>query len=232
MTGKDLAQRQLSGVMASPLQLPPLLTSLLGDVHAEASPPPPPAPGQEPTYLPRWEVPQHVPSSTKQLIPGALGQLERALTPAEQDDIVAALHRLAAHFYSERPKAAWQVVFEDYARLLGDVPLDILEDGLDAYLRRGKWFPKLAELLEHTGPLLRARRILQRRLHELLRTGDQPKPTAKTYADMTPEEKAGWDRRFERLKSSIAPGAPQPVSKVAERVTDRLLLPMGSAEPF
>ena len=231
-TGKALEPRY--SATATPTLLPQPLISWVGDVMAEADPPPT-LPGMEPAHRPRWEPPAWVPSSIKKLIPSALAQLDRALTPAPRDEIIAELTRIGFHFWADRPKSSWTVVLNDYARLLGDVPLDIFRAALDAYLlaHGGEWFPKLSQIMDHVRPLLAARQIMRRRLQDLEKAAtQQAEPPRKTYAEMTPEEQAAWDRKFEQAKSTLASGGLQPVSKVAKRVTDDLLLPPGSAEPF
>lgn len=154
--------------------------------------------------------------------------------PAPRDEIIAELTRIGFHFWADRPKSSWTIVLNDYARLLGDIPLDIFRDALDAYLKAkgSEWFPKVAQIMEHVRPLLAKRQITRRRLFDLERAATLgEEPPRKAYADMTPEEKAQWDSNFARWKAAASGGGPQPVAEVAKRVTE-MLLPPGSAEPF
>lgn len=93
-------------------------------------------------------MPPEITPEVKASIPSAIRDVERLLVPARPEDITAALHRLAAHFWSERGKSEWKIVLEDYTRLLGDLPRDVLMAAIDRYLCTKTFWPKVAELRE------------------------------------------------------------------------------------
>jgi hypothetical protein len=97
----------------------------------------------------------------------AIAVVEAALVPAARAEIVAQLARLARHFRTQRSEPEWASLYRDYADDLAGIPPDILREGIVAYRRRGKWWPKVAELLEIMRPALAARRLQLRRLHIL-----------------------------------------------------------------
>jgi hypothetical protein len=97
----------------------------------------------------------------------AVAVVEAALIPASRAEIVVRLARLARHFRTQRAEFEWASLYRDYADDLAEMPPDILAEGIAAYRRRGKSWPKVAELLEIMRPALAARRLQLRRLHIL-----------------------------------------------------------------
>jgi hypothetical protein len=96
-----------------------------------------------------------------------------ALRPASPDELAAVLGRLRVHYASGRAAldaGQWRVLWNDYARLLGDVPADILSTAADRHLldpQRGAFWPKVGELRAHADKLLAERRIIAARLERL-----------------------------------------------------------------
>lgn len=89
------------------------------------------------------------------------------MEPARRDDLVMLLTRLAAHFWSERGEAQWRIVFEDYAEDLAGYPFDIVYDGIQLYRKKGKWWPKVAELVSEIEPLWAQRQVQRQRLAQI-----------------------------------------------------------------
>lgn len=148
---------------------------------------------------PEWR-PSEITSEAKNLIPAALRALEFSLIPAKPNDIAIALHRLAAHFWSERGKSEWKIVVEDYTRLLGDIPADILAAAVDRYLCSKVYWPKVAELRELAAPAWSKRLLARARLEQLGRVpvaAPRPPPTPEQVARVeTAIRKAGLGLRM------------------------------------
>jgi hypothetical protein len=93
-----------------------------------------------------------------------IAALRASLVPAQREQIVMLLTRLAAHFWNDRGETQWKIVFEDYASDLAEMPLDILAEGIRRYRKAAKFWPKVSELLEHMTPLLAKRKLQLARL--------------------------------------------------------------------
>lgn len=114
-----------------------------------------------------WE-PRAVSDEQAALLPELIDSFEAALQPAPREAIVTFLARLATHFWNEKTQTEWQILFEDYATDLAEMPLDILVEGIGRYRCKGKWWPKVAELFAEMEPLLRDKRQKLERLQMLL----------------------------------------------------------------
>jgi hypothetical protein len=78
------------------------------------------------------------------------------------------------------------VLWNDYARLLGDVPADILSAAADRHLldpERCAFWPKVGELRAHADTLLRERRIIAGRLARLAEEPPPVKPQEESAAE-------------------------------------------------
>jgi len=94
-----------------------------------------------------------------------LDALRESLKPAPKEALVIALTRLAAHYWGDRTEIQWKIIFEDYARDLERFPADIVGEAIGRYRRRGKFWPKVSELIEICEPLAsrRARTLMRLR---------------------------------------------------------------------
>lgn len=99
---------------------------------------------------PLWgDFPVCEPEVRKQ-IPVALGEVERSLTPASEEQIAAALATVSLALPTGKGLSDDEEVgrLELYIRALSDVPADILHDACMEAVKRLKFFPKVAELRE------------------------------------------------------------------------------------
>ena len=121
------------------------------------------------SYCLGWELPRSLSPEVAEQLPALIAEHERHLQPAPFEEIVTRLAQLSLHFWHpDRPKGHTQALVRDYAEDLAEYPADILEEGIRQYRRRGKWFPKIAELREIMEPMLEARRNDLRRLQKLI----------------------------------------------------------------
>lgn len=194
------------------------------------SPPPLPRPLRsliEPERaMNHWIVPPEITPEVKASIPSAIRDVERLLVPARPEDITAALHRLTAHFWSERGKSEWKIVMVDYTRLLGDLPRDVLMAAIDQYLCTKTFWPKVAELrelaLQLAAPRYRALTRLRMLDRAAVATPRQP-PTAEQKARVDAAlRRAGFGLRMDRpvpgacstdsaeTRQEVVPPTPEP----------------------
>jgi len=138
-----------------------------------------------------WHSPESVPADVRDALPALIEQHRAALVPAPRNFLVTHMARLAAHFPMTRSEAEWKMLFEDYCEDLAEIPPDILVEAIRAYRRKGKFFPKVAELLEEAAPLLSKRRAYVRRMEKLMRL---PTPEEKAAAEEAENERreAEW----------------------------------------
>ena len=120
------------------------------------------------SYCAGWELPKSLSPEVAGQLPTLIADHERHLHPAPSEEILTRLAQLSLHFWHpDRPKGHTQALLRDYIEDLAEYPADILEEGIRQYRRRGKWFPKIAELREIMEPMLEARRLDLLRLREL-----------------------------------------------------------------
>lgn len=101
-------------------------------------------------------------------IPSALAAVEASLRPASQTEIVTMLTRLLAHFpLGDRSAAQVKILLADYASDLAELPADILNTTAERYRRDGKFWPKVAELIDIAEPMLARRQAMRWRLQRL-----------------------------------------------------------------
>ena len=119
-------------------------------------------------YFAGWELPKSLSPEVAGQLPALIAEHERHLQPAPSEEILTRLAQLSLHFWHpDRPKGHTQALLRDYIEDLAEYPADILEEGIRQYRRRGKWFPKIAELREIMEPMLEARRNDLWRLRKL-----------------------------------------------------------------
>ncbi len=62
----------------------------------------------------------------------------------------------------------------EYSRLMSHMPVDIIRDACDAHVKRSKFFPAIAELMEFAEPALGHRQRQATRIEWLIKAGGQP----------------------------------------------------------
>lgn len=62
----------------------------------------------------------------------------------------------------------------EYSRLMAHLPPDIIREACDAHVKRSKFFPAIAELMEFAEPALGHRQRQARRIEWLIKTGGRP----------------------------------------------------------
>lgn len=140
-----------------------------------------------------FEPPETIPAEIRALVPEQIERYRAALSPANRRAVLAALARMAVHFPDSRSAAEWKILHEDYADALAEMPVDILAEAIRLYLLRGRFYPKLAEIVAEAQPLLIERR---NELHALVGLNGIE----------TPEERAErWEQeRAERQAKRLA----------------------------
>ena len=75
---------------------------------------------------------------------------EHRLIPAGAKAVVRILDRLAAHYAVRRDAESFAIVAEDWTRILGDYPADLLETAYDHILRTHKFniLPTIADFVD------------------------------------------------------------------------------------
>lgn len=101
-----------------------------------------------------FRLPETMPAEIRAALPEQMERYRAALVPATKRTTLAMLARLAVHFPDQRSAAEWKIIHEDYADALADVPPDIIAEAVRLYLLRGRFYPKLAELIAEAQPLL------------------------------------------------------------------------------
>ncbi len=120
------------------------------------------------SYCLGWELPKSLSPEVAEQLPALIAEHERHLQPAPSKEILTRLAQLSVHFWHpDRPKGQARALLRDYVEDLAEYPVDLLEEGIRQYRRRGKWFPKVSELREIMEPMLEARRLDLLRLRGL-----------------------------------------------------------------
>lgn len=131
-----------------------------------------------------WSMPRNLPLKSELVT--WLGSLQIHLQPASEDMIRMRLMDLAlvtSHRSSEGMTEQQLLVVmgrraSEYARLLADLPADILADACDRCAKVSTWFPSVADLRAQGEPLLAERREQIRRVERMLEAIDQPQRPA------------------------------------------------------
>ncbi len=139
-----------------------------------------------------------------------LARVEESLKPASPKDATAIVGRLLVHFWQPgRPEEHWKLIAEDYVDALEAFPADILDAGRKESLRRYKFMPKIAELLEILGPMLEERRRERAWLRDRL---SPPKPQ-REFERMTDKDKRDVSAAIGEMKKNLAAQFKAPMSK-------------------
>ena len=126
-----------------------------------------------------------------------LRQAQAKLEPAAASDVAAQVGRLFAHFPARLSRGEADVVARDYIRLLGHYPAVVLSEAVDEALRRCKFRPSIAEIIEVAEPVLWR---LRGELRELI----TPWPAASNMTDATPATRAEALVFFAEIKRNLA----------------------------
>ena len=133
--------------------------------------------------------------------------VQRMAGPMGTVDAMKALAPLMLHFDPRQFGAgkagtmltdAWEKSFAD---ALADLPAEALEVAVSAWIKVGKWFPKVAELRELAEPKAKEIRTLAWRLRSVAEKARLPKPP------ITPEERAEIQRQTAALVADLKSGA-------------------------
>jgi hypothetical protein len=109
-------------------------------------------------YLNTFCPPETIPADIRALAEEQRSHHLAAVQHAPQQMILAMLARLSVHFPDKRSVEEWTIIHEDYADALAEMPADIIAEAMRLYLLKGKFYPKLAEIMAEANRLLRERR--------------------------------------------------------------------------
>ena len=133
--------------------------------------------------------------------------VQRLSAPAGTAAVLRAMSPLLLHFdprqfgsgkKGEMLADAFEASFAD---ALADLPLEAIEVAIAAWIKVGKWFPKVAELRELAEPKAREIRSLAYRLRQVAEKARLPKPP------ITAEERAEIQRQTAELVADLKSGA-------------------------
>lgn len=152
---------------------------------------------------PMWPIP-------KETLETARKAIEHMLKPAGDEGLRAAL--LPLMLSSVMPnmdgmedttmQAFFAAKVAEYSRLINHVPADIIRDACDAHVLKSKFFPAIAELMEHATPALEHRKRQAHRIGLLLKGGGQPiKPAF--VPDPEHVRLLGMLKHYERVGGSL-----------------------------
>lgn len=120
---------------------------------------------------PEYEFsPQAVPEAVQALARDKLAVLERSLALPSMEEIERGLAEVALVTGSKASdgEEVWKARYTIYARMLEDIPRDILRHALDQHVRTNVFFPKISELRGIADPILRKRKFYIARLRKFL----------------------------------------------------------------
>lgn len=159
-------------------------------------------------FRPRWTEFPIVPPEVRQLIPAAIEEVERSLTPATESQIVEALAMLefALPVGRNMPEVSADARAAIYLKALSDVPADILNAACMDAVKTLKFFPKVAELRELAAPEIGRRQWARMTLKRMAEVHDEHYRPSLTEKEMVkPEDLAKLAKRLGgRFKSKRA----------------------------
>lgn len=129
--------------------------------------------------------PASLPEPVRNSARETLSLIERGMAPASMDEIQRGLAEMAlvlGHKAGDGEEV-WAARYAVYARLLEDIPRDILRHAMDAHMRNSVFFPKVSELRDRAEPMLGARRKHIQRLRGLLGMEEPEKSMFEQVAD-------------------------------------------------
>lgn len=111
-------------------------------------------------------------------VPEEARQAKAACTPVDANRLIDRLTALGMMMAPSRPRAEAAIWLREMARLLGDLPEDILSDAIDAIVKTCKFLPTVAEIRELADPVMERRRTVAARCDAMARllASGQPIP--------------------------------------------------------
>ena len=137
------------------------------------------SPPSDPEWLVGWNAMVPVPVSRKE-VERLLISFQRALKPASQDEILAALEPAILLF--DQP-AGWERQIDLYLSLLADLPADLLLAGVFEVMQTSKFFPKPSEIREAVKDELGRRRVTLAKLSVAHLRAKDPEPEREPLTD-------------------------------------------------
>lgn len=141
-------------------------------------------------------------------IPQLAERMREACLPCQHDRLVKRLTALGMTMAPNRPVPEATVWVHELARLLADLPEDVVYQAIDDHQRESRFLPTVAEIRERADPIMDHRRRQVARLDAMaryLRSGQTiprlkpPEPPKKPGDPMTAAEIAETNARLERL---------------------------------
>lgn len=120
----------------------------------------------------------------KEQLEAARSYMAHALKPAGADGVRAALLPLMLtmeipnvleDMTPEQERVWFAERFNEYARLMAHVPVDIIKAASDAHVVKAKFFPSISELMEHAKPALELRQRQGERIDQMIDARNRPK---------------------------------------------------------
>lgn len=155
----------------------------------------------------RWEAPRTLSPAERESARAAVGALKASLIPATMDQIMQALMELRLHGRNAPGKDGLPLLLDGYARLLREVPADILWTTKDRHLATSPFWPAPADLLAVAQPLLDERKSMLARAEKLAAGCDE---TPRRYQPTGDERKRmadGFKRAADVLRNMPGPAA-------------------------
>lgn len=115
----------------------------------------------------RWEPPRSMTPMEREAATEAAASLKAMLQPATRDQFDQAMMRLRIHGAAGPGEKALGFVIDDYRRLLGDTPPDILAAAVDQHIKASPYWPKVADLNAIIAPQLEERKRMLARAERL-----------------------------------------------------------------
>jgi hypothetical protein len=169
-------------------------------------------------------------------------ELEKRHAVKSYEHVIMILSRLANHSRVDRDEEAWAWLFHDYADVLKEFPLAIVQDVLIQHMRHMLWFPKIAELIQRCKAQYGKEREDLRRVRVLLgleapRSFERPidgpiKPvpqrspeeacalieTVKSKSGYRPVPMVGWSEQTARYQEATAEQKAERMANLSRRL--------------
>lgn len=126
--------------------------------------------------------------------------LRRALMPLMLSTIMPNMEGMS----DETQQAFFAAKSAEYSRLMSHLPPDIIREACDQHVKRSKFFPAIAELMEVAEPAFALRQRQAKRLEYLLKTNGKPKPKVFEPEPEAVRLQAAVNRYFANKSSFVA----------------------------
>jgi hypothetical protein len=144
-----------------------------------------------------FEPPATIPAEMRALVPAQIDRYRAGLVPATPRSTLGMLARLSVHFPDQRSKEEWELLHQDYADALAEIPADIVAEAIRRYLLRARFYPKISELMAEIEPLMVDRR---NELHALVKLSSVETPEERAER-MERERKASEAKRLAEIEA-------------------------------